>query len=367
MLALMFALERFAPRVPAPLVAVVLGIGASVWLALPVDTIGNVPRDLPRFALPELDWSLVATMWPGALGVALMSFTESIAAARAFGESDEPRPDANRELLALGAANLVGGMFGAMAAGGGTTQTAVNRAAGARTQVAELVTAGVALAALALLAPFISRMPNAVLAAIVVVYSVTLIKPAEFRDIGKVRRTEYYWALIAFGGVVLLGTLQGIVVAVIASVLSLAHQTYDPPLYVVGRKRGSDVFRPLTSEHPDDETFPGLLLVRLDSRLYFANVERAGDKLWALIESTHPSVIALDCGGVIDIEYTALKMLGEMHEKLRKRGIALWLAALNPEVLEVIRRSSLGEVLGRTGMVFNLERAVAQYQKEGAA
>ena len=360
-LALMFALERFAPRSPVPLIAIAVGIAASHWLGLSVSTVGDVPRDLPVLTLPHPELAL--RMWPGAIGIALMSFTESIAAARAFAHPDEPRPQPNRELLALGLANAAGGLFGGMPAGGGTTQTAVNRLAGARTQVAELVTAATALGALLLLAPVIAQMPNAVLAAVVVVYSVTLIKPAEFRAIARVRRTEFWWALIAFAGVALLGTLQGIVVAVIASLLSLAHQTWDPPVYVVGRKRGTDVFRPLTSEHPDDETFPGLLLLRLEGRLFFANAQRVADKILALIEAQHPSVVVLDCSALVDIEYTAMKMLVEAEPKARKAGVELWLAALNPEVLAVVKRSPLGDSLGRHGLVFNLELAVSQFEK----
>jgi sulfate permease, SulP family len=362
MLVLLFGLEHFLPRAPAPLVAVAVGIGACSLLGLPhlgVTTVGSVPRDLPSFVWPHLDF--VGQMWPGAVGIALMSFTESIAAGRAFAKPGEPRPAPNQELLAIGLANAAGGFFGAMPAGGGTTQTAVNRSAGARTQMAELVTAGAALATLLLLAPFIALMPNAVLGAVVVVYSVTLIKPAEFRAIGRVRATEFHWAVIAVAGVAMLGTLRGILVAVIASVLALAHQAYNPPLYVLGRKRETYVFRPLSDDHPDDETWPGLLILRAEGRMFFANSERVGDKIWALVERTTPSVVAIDCSGVIDIEYTALKMLAEAEEKMRGDGIALWLVALNPHVLAVVKRSRLGEALGRERMFFNLQAAVDKY------
>ena len=143
-----------------------------------------------------------------------------------------------------------------MPAGGGTSQTAVNRLAGARTQLAELVTAGVALVIMLFLAPLIALMPQATLAAVVIVYSLGLIKPQEFREILKIRRTEFLWALTAFAGVMLLGTLRGIVVAIVVSLLMLAHQGADPPVYVLGRKPGSNVFRPRSEEHPEDESFP---------------------------------------------------------------------------------------------------------------
>jgi len=363
MIVLMVGLERFVPRAPAPLIAVAVGIAASTVLGLPqmgVETVGKIPRDLPSWMWPNL--GLLEQMWPGAAGIALMSFTESIAAARAFAKPGEPRPFPNQELFAIGAANVAGGLFGAMPAGGGTTQTAVNRSAGAHTQMAELVTAAGALATLLLLAPLISMMPNATLAAVVVVYSVGLIKLGEFRAISRVRRTEFYWAVVAFAGVALLGTLRGILVAVITSVLALAQQAYSPPVYAVGRKRNTDVFRPLLPEHPDVETWPGLLIVRVEGRVFFANAQRIGDRIWPLVEQAKPAVLVIDCSAIFDIEYTALKMLTEADERLQRDGTTLWLAALNPNVFAAMSRSKLGEKLGRERMFFNLQAAVERYQ-----
>ena len=152
MIALLVGIERLFPRAPAPLVAVAVGIAGAAFLGLKahgVELVGHVPKGLPAFTLPEL--SLAARLWPGALGIALMSFTETIAAGRAFVRANEPTPRANQELLATGLANAGGAFLGAMAAGGGTTQTAVNRLAGARTQLSELVTAGGALVTMLLL------------------------------------------------------------------------------------------------------------------------------------------------------------------------------------------------------------------------
>ena len=364
MLALIFALEHFAPRAPAPLIAIGLAIGASALLNLSqsgVAVIGAVSGGLPSLVRPQIE--LATLLWPAAAGIALMSFTESIAAARAFAEPGEPPLVPNRELVALGCANLAGGLIGAMPAGGGTTQTAVNRKAGARTQLAALVTASVALATLVVLAPLIALMPQAALAAVVVAYSVDLIKPSEFAAIRGVRRIEFRWAVIACIGVVLLGTLQGILVAVIASMLALAHQTHNPPVHVVGRKRGTDVFRPRTSEHPDDESWPGLLILRIEGRAFFLNAQRIGDKISNLIAAAKPTVVVLDGRALIDIEYTALKMLIEGEEKMRAQGITLWLASLNPEVLKVVQQSPLGERLGRPRMFFNLQNAVAHFEQ----
>lgn len=290
-----------------------------------------------------------------------MSFTETIAAGRAFARSEDPPLRPNRELLASGIANACGAMIGAMPAGGGTSQTAVNRLAGARSQVSGVVTAAATLATMLLLAGPIGMMPQATLAAIVIVYSIGLVQPAEFRAIVRIRRTEFLWALIALAGVVLVGTLKGIVVAIIVSLLALAHQAANPPVYILGRKPGTNVFRPLSKEHPDDETYPGLLIVRLEGRLFFANAERIAEKLRPIIEKANPKVVALHLRGVFDLEYTALKMLTEAEKRQRERGVRLWLVGMNPEVLDVVQRSPLGEALGREGMHFNLEIAVAKY------
>jgi len=362
MIVLLVGIVRFFPRAPAPLIVVAIAIASMRLFGLQahgVETVGEIPRGLPSFTLP--DFSLVAQLWPGALGIALMSFTETIAAGRAFATGEEPHLRPNQELVATGLANVAGAVLGAMPSGGGTTQTAVNRLAGARTQLAELVTAAVALLTMLLFAPLIGLMPQATLAAVVIVYSIGLIKPADFRLILEIRRTEFLWALTALAGVVLLGTLQGILVAIVVSLVALAHQTADPPVRELGRKPGTDVFRPRSKEHPEDETFPGLLMIQLEGRVFFANAERIGEKMKVLVDEAKPRVVAVDLSGVPDLEYTALKMLIEGEKRQRERGVALWLVGLNPEVLSVIQRSSLGKVLGRERMHFNLELAVAKY------
>jgi sulfate permease, SulP family len=362
MVAILVVLERFYPKAPVPLIAVSAGIAAMGLLGLQahgVASVGHIPKGLPPLTLP--DFSLVAQLWPGALGIALMSFTETVAAGRAFAMSEEPPLRANQELLATGLANIGGALFGSMPAGGGTTQTAVNRLAGARTQVAALVTAGAALVTMLLLAPLIGLMPEATLAAVVIVYSIGLIKPAEFRAILEVRRMEFIWALAAFAGVVVLGTLKGILVAIVVSLVSIAYQTANPPVYVLGRKPGANVFRPRSDQHPEDETFPGLLLMRVEGRVFFANAERIAEQMRPLVADANPRVVALDLSRVPDLEYTALKMLTEAEKRQRDRGVIVWLVGLNPEVLATVQRSSLGEILGRERMFFNLELAVAKY------
>jgi SulP family sulfate permease len=364
-LLLLAGMERKWPHSPAPLVAVAGGIAASWFFGLSgqgVSTIGLIPQGFPSLTLPDL--SLIEELLPGALGIALMSFTESIAAGRAFASASDPQIKADRELLASGIANLGGAVLGAMPAGGGTSQTAVVRAAGGRSQKASLVTAGAAAATMLFLAPLLGLLPNAVLAAVVIVYSVGLIQPGEFARIRQVRVMEFRWALAAFAGVLVFGTLKGIVVAIIISLLGLASQASHPRVYVIGRKRDTDILRPVSPEHPDDETFDGLLILRPEGRLFFANAQLVADQIKALIDQHQPRVVALDMSRVFDIEYSALEMIIAGERRVANQGLQFWLAGLNPGVLEVVRASGLAEKLGRERMLFNARTVIQRYLDE---
>jgi len=362
-LLVLIGMERLWPRAPAPLVAVGGAVAASWLLSLNaqgVSIVGLIPQGFPSLTTPDV--SLAMQLVPGALGIALMSFTETIAAGRAFASAADPQINANRELIATGAANLGGALTGAMPAGGGTSQTAVVRAAGGRSQKASLVTAGTAVATMLLLAPLLGLLPNATLAAVVIVYSVGLIQPAEFRNIRKVRTMEFRWAAIACLGVLVFGTLKGIVVAIIVSMIGLASQAANPRVYVIGRKRGADVLRPLSPEHPDDETFEGLLIVRPEGRLFFVNTQSVAEQIDELVAQYKPRVVALDMSRVSDLEYSALQMLMEEEKRASGLGVDIWLVGLNPGVLQVVRNAGFDQRLGRERLLFNARAAIERYQ-----
>jgi sulfate permease, SulP family len=367
-LLLLAGMERRWPHSPAPLIAVGGGIAASWFFglnALGVGTVGLIPRGFPSLSLP--DPGLVEQLLPGALGIALMSFTETIAAGRAFAKASEPPIKPDRELLASGAANLGGAFFGAMPAGGGTSQTAVVRSVGGQSQKASLVTAAAAVGTMLFLAPLLGLLPQAVLASVVIVYSVGLIQPAEFVAIRRVRTMEFHWALAAFAGVLVFGTLKGIVVAIILSLIGLTSQAAHPKVHVIGRKRGADVLRPLSPEHPDDETFAGLLILRPEGRLFFANAQQVSDEIRSLVEKHQPRVVALDMSRVFDIEYSALQMLVEGERRATELGATFWLADLGPGVMESIKASGFADRLGRERLFFNARAVIRHYQENFSA
>jgi sulfate permease, SulP family len=364
-LAILLFLKHRTPRLPAAVVVATLGIVAAAAFGLPslgVKTIGSIPAGLPGFARPDL--GLLQALWPAALAIALMSFTETIASGRAFAPPGRARPAANAELVATGLGNVLGGLVGAMPSGGGTSQTLVQ--SNARTQLAGMVVGITTLATLCFLAPAMSLMPQAVLAAIVVVYSVGLISLRDLTAIAAVRRTELFWALTALVGVLLLGTLRGILVAVVVSLVALGYQVSNPAVYEMVRKRGTPFFRPRSKEHPEDEAVPGLLMVRIESRLFFGNTERVLDLIAPMVDAANARVLVVDCSAIFDLEYSALKMIAEAEVGARRRGGELWLAGLNPGARVIVGRSPLGQALGPERLFHGLDEAVDRFQR-GAA
>jgi sulfate permease, SulP family len=349
----LIVIRRLAPGVPGP--ALVL-VGATLLMGLTnldsrgVATVAPVPAGLPAPQVPPLD--LAGPLLPTAAGVALIAFVESIAAARAFRRGDDPPLNPDRELIALGAANVGSGLFRAFPAGGGLSQTAVNDKAGARTQLAELSTAGLVALVLIALAPLVRYIPEAALGGIVLVAAAGLVSRNEARAIRRQRVQDWAFALVTLAAVLVLGTLQGILVGVVVSLLTLFWDLNHPPIIALARKPGTDVFRN-AAEHPDDERIPGLLILRIESPMYFGNAQRVIDRVALHVRDADPPprVLLLDCSVVSDADTTAASVLAERTDRLETSGTEVWLAALTERVLGLAQRSPRWNSLEERGQV----------------
>jgi high affinity sulfate transporter 1 len=360
--AVLLALPRLLPKIPSSLLWIALAIVTSAVLGLQsmgVKTVGTVPPGLPTFSIPDVSvWLLLL---PGAAGIALMSFTESVAAARSFRQRNDPPIDANKELIAVGAANIASALVGGLPTGGGASQTAMAEASGVRSQLAQWVNAAVVVLCLFVLSDTIALLPKPALAALIIIASLPMIKPEDFRSIAQIRPMEFSWALITMAGVILIGTLEGILIAVAISILSLFYQATRPPVYTVAYNIASKVFR-REGDDPEDTTFPGLLILRTEGRINFANASTTREKMHAMVQNANPRVVILECSAIPDFEYTALSILTETEADLRNRGITLWLAGLNPGPFKTITASPLGRTLGENRIFTNLSTAFNAWQ-----
>jgi high affinity sulfate transporter 1 len=362
---MLVVLDRLFPRRPIPLLVLALGVLVSFSFGLEgmgVKTVGAFPPGLPAVRLPDL--SLLAALWPAALGIAAMSFAESITAARAAWQQDEPPVNANRELLALGAANSACAFVGGMPSDGAVSHTAIARQAGGRSQLAQWAAAAAVAVTLLLLYRAIAALPEAALAAVVVFVSLGMLKIKDFVAIARVRRVELAWALVTVAGVIMFDTLSGILLAIVISVLTLIYQANRPPVYAVAYNPAQRVFR-RAGDHEGDETYPGLLMLRVEGRLMFANAENVGDRIRALVEQANPRVIVLECSAILDVEYTALVALAAAEQRLRDRGVTLWLAGVNPGVLPVLARSPLAAAQDPARLFANLHKALEAWRRGG--
>ncbi|MEV7010298.1 SulP family inorganic anion transporter [Streptosporangium sp. NPDC051022] len=366
---LLLVVLRRVPRVPGPLVAMVAVTAVSALTDLAsrgVATVGEVPGGLPTPLLPDL--GLARALAPMALGVALLAFVESITAARIFRHPDDPPLDTDRELLALGLANAAGGLFRAYPAAGGMTQTEMNDASGARSQTAEIVTALCTAVVLLFLAPALAPLPRAALGGLVLTIAVCLVDVHGLAAIWRATRPEFVLACLTMLISVGFGIMQGVLAAVVISLLMLLHQVDDPAVYPLGRDPATGAYRDL-ERHPSDKTEPGLLIVRVESRLYFANARRAAGRVTDLVEaaSPRPRAVLLDLTGVPGMDLTAISAADELHTTLKQHGFDVWVALESLEPMEILRRTDAWERLSAEGRIQpGVAAAVAAYRASGS-
>jgi SulP family sulfate permease len=343
------------------LLVVALGIAASALLDLPalgVAVVGEVPPGLPSPALPLVPWATLGALVPAALTIALVSFMEAISSGLAVAEDDQ-RPAADRELVALGLSNLACGVMRGYPVAGGLSRTAVNAQAGARTGLAGVFTAALVALALLFLTPLLRGLPRASLAAIIVVAVFGLIDRKLPRELWRVRRRELPVLLLTFMATLTLGISTGLVLGVLASLLLFVLRTTRPHTAVLGRLPGTHVYRNLR-RFPDAEPVPGLVLVRLDAQLYFANAAFLRATLLRLVDEAPPPVraVIVDASSIHDVDVSALESLREVHRALTARGIDLYFADVKGPVRDLLHRAGFVAELGPEHFSFTTHEAV---------
>jgi MFS superfamily sulfate permease-like transporter len=312
-LAAMLLLRRWAPRVPGPLVIAIVGtilIGVLGGDAAGVSVVGHLPTGLPHLISPVPDRKMLVELAPGALAIVLIGYAEALGAAKAAATHPGCDIDPNQELVAHGPANILSGLFGGFLAVGSLSKTSVAMAAGARTQIANLVAALLCFLTLILLTPLFREMPHPTLAAIVIVAMLHLSKPRYLRDLFVRSRWEFAIAVAVVAGELTLGVLQGIALGVVLALLLLIYRTSHPQDAVLGQLPGTEAYRDV-ERHPEAVTFPGLLIWRPGGELFFASIGHLGDELKAVLAASRPPTkhVLLDAESVSFIDVSACDAL----------------------------------------------------------
>jgi sulfate permease, SulP family len=371
-LAVVFGVRVVAPRIPGALVLVVGGLLASRIFDLGahgVALVGEVPRGLPTPALPK--WSLVSahasTIALAAVALVLIGFSQTAGDSRAFAAKHRYRIDINQESVAQGMSNVGAGLFQGMPVSTSLSASSLNDHSGARTGLASLTSGVIVLLTLLILAPLFSKLPKPVLAALIIEAVVMgMMDLPEMRRLFRVKRFDFWIAVLAIAGTLVFGVLAGVIIGIGLSLLWLISVATRPSMPLLGRERGTQVYREL-DEHPTDEQFPGVVVLRLDGGLFFATSDALEDRVREVALST-PGIsgIVLDCEGIDFIDSQGSAKMGEVLELAERAGVTLRLARVKPAVEEVLRRDGFLDRIGKERTHGNVHRAVeAQMGDQG--
>ncbi len=363
-LVVIFGIRFLAPKVPGALVLVILGIGASILLGLGelgVTLVGDVPRGLPSLVLPDLGFVLtnLPVIVASAVGLLLIGFAQSAGDARAFASKHQYRVDINQESIAQGMSNVGSGLVQGIPVSTSLSASSLNDTSGAKSPVASLTTGALIILTLLFLAPLFSDLPKAVLAAIIIEAVVMgMMDVPEMRRLHHVSRMDFWIAIIAILGVLSAGVLAGVILGIVLSIFWLAYFSTKPHILVLGRKPGSQVFRGV-EDHPDYETYPGLLVLRFDAGLFFASADALPNRLSQLYHETKPRIhtIVLDFEGTNFIDAQGCDTVEEIIQWADNHGIELRLTRVKTKVRDVLELDGLIERIGEDRIYGNVYEA----------
>jgi high affinity sulfate transporter 1 len=364
----MLVLRHLAPRIPAALVVAVVAtilVGLLEGEAAGVSVVGNLPSGLPHLVLPNLDLAVWRELVPGALAIVLVGYAEALGGAKAAAMQTGGDVDPNQELVAHGPANILSGLFGGFLVVGSLSKTSVAMAAGARTQLANLVAAVLSFLTLVLLTPLFRGMPHPALAAIVIAAMLHLSKPAYLRHLSARSRSEFALAAIVVVGELTLGVPHGILLGVALSLLMLIYLASHPQGALLGQLPGEEAYRDVR-RHPEAITFPGLLIWRIGGDLFFASIAHLDEGLKAALAANRPPAkqVLLDADTVNFIDTSACDTLLNIIKELQGQGITFAFARVRDEVRERLRVAGIEAVVGSTNFYERVTDGVRAWQQQ---
>jgi SulP family sulfate permease len=364
---LILLLKRTSPVIPAALVALVAGILAVVLLDLTqygVTVVGTIPAGFPMPALPQVSLAEIPFLIAGALGIVFIAIGESIGVARVYAARHHYEIDPDQELIALGSANIGCGLFQGATVDATLSSTATGDNAGGRTQVSGLLTAALIFLTVILIAPLFRNLPQAVLGAVVITAVIGLLDVGALSRYRAMHRTDFWLAVTALFGVIAIGILEGLVIAVVLSLSLLLYRASRPNLAVLGRVPGQEGTYGDIGRAPENEPIPGLLIVRPDAPLFFFNANVARTSILDLVTAGKDiRAVILDIGASADLDLTAVDMLRDLVNSLRERKIELIFAHARGPVRERMRITGLCDLMGDCHIFLSTEAAVREYHR----
>jgi sulfate permease, SulP family len=370
-LVFLLALRRSFPKLPGAVIVVTVGIVLSAMLDLEAHgmrVLGRIGRGLPPIGFSGLTARSIRDLAPGALSIALLIYASSALTSRIFADKNRYEFRANEEFFGIAAANLAAGVLHGVPAAGSDARTVINDAAGSRTQAAGLFASGVVVTTIFLLGPVMALLPTALLGSVVIASALSLFDLSGVVRIWRVRAPEGLLAVATFVGVLTLGILPGILVAVALAIADLVRRAAHPHDAVLGRLSGKPGYHDVEGR-PGSETLPGLVIYRVDAPLFFANARFVRERIHELIETARAPVrmFVLDCGAMFDLDVTAAEVLEELDREFDERGITLALAEPHAPMRRVLKRTGLLRNIGPQNIFATVGEAIRAYVERAEA
>jgi len=359
-------LRRYAHRVPAPLVAVIVAIILSSLFNLEelgVAVVGQIPSGLPSLQIPQVGLADLRILLPAALALAVLIFADELLVARVFSRRNHYNLDPNQELTALGAANISCGFFQSFAIGASSSRTVVNDDMGGKSQMVGLIAAGLVVVFLLYLTSLLQNLPKVVLGAIIIVAAASLIDIREFRSLNLIRHSEFYLSVLTLFGVLVIGIVAGIAIAIAFSLAEFILRIYRPHTSVLGTGEGVDGYH-MIAPGGYNQVSPGVIVYGFNAPLFFANAPYLLDQVRDLISTADPPVkcLLLDAEAIPDIDTTAADTLKELHQELQENGILLAIARANKPLRETMRLTGLENLIGVNNFYPSVRKGVEACQ-----
>ena len=368
--ALILVLQRWLPKVPAVLIAVVLAIAATTVFSLAdhgVSLVGVLPKGFPPLTIPSVRLADLGPLFAGALGIALVSLADTISTASAFAARTGQEVRGNGEMIGIGAANLAAGLFQGFPVSTSGSRTAVAERSGAKTQLTGVTGAALIILMIVLVPGLFRNLPQPALAAVVITAALSLADIPATARLWRQRKAEFLLSIAAFLGVALLGVLPGIAIAVGLSILNVFRRAWWPYDTMLGRVDGLEGYHDVHS-YPDARHLPGLVIYRFDAPLFFANAKTFRDEVRRLAKSEpKPSWILIAAEPVTDVDTTASDVLEDLDEALNAQGISLVFAELKDPVRRKIERYGLTRTIDPHHFFPTIEAAIAAFRDETGA
>jgi len=364
-LALLFLLPRWNKKIPAGLVvlfgSIIVSLAFQLNAIYGVDVAGELPQGLPSIALPHVPITVVMAMVLPAIGIFLLGYSEALGTAREFAEKHGYEVDPDQELKAHAFVNVASGLVGGMIATGGMSASAVKEGAGARTQISNLVAWGVTIITLLFLTPLFTNLPEAVLAALIIHAVSHILTSRKLVKIRMVSPTEAWLGLITLLGVLFIDVLEGMIIGLVASVLLILFQSSRPHLASLGRIPGIPGAYSDLSRHPENIAVPGVLIVRLDAPMYYANALTVRERMKALVAESQPPprAVVLDSAGQDSLDITSAEVLKGLLAELKGKGMDIYVAELHGPVREFSQRTGLYDLIGEDHIFPTVDAAVS--------